>query len=319
MTDTGDLDYDILQQKLNEYRNYNSLKVCAISAGSNLTGIMFDVDRISVMCHKADFVVCFDYAAVCPYTDINFNGITKHYQSSFMQIAEEDLKYAYKDAMFISPHKLVGGPGSSGLLIAKRDVMKSWRPQRLGGGIVFFVNGKDHEFIADKEEREESGTPGIIQDIRAGLVFQLKEAVGAKTIIQKEEEFNEKIMNRLQNIENLILLGNNNLVKAAIYSFHIKSRGGKLLHPNFVVNLLNDLFGIQTRAGCQCSPMQGQSILGIDVKTTREMKDALMNGYGILRVGFTRINFNYFADEKELDYILNALEFICKYGWMLLP
>ena len=75
MTDTGDLDYDILQQKLNEYRNYNSLKVCAISAGSNLTGIMFDVDRISVMCHKADFVVCFDYAAVCPYTDINFNGI----------------------------------------------------------------------------------------------------------------------------------------------------------------------------------------------------------------------------------------------------
>ena len=162
----------------------------------------------------------------------------------------EDAKYAYKDAVFISPHKFVGGPGSSGILIAKRDCLKSWRPQRLGGGIVFFANEQDHEFIADKEEREESGTPGIIQDIRAGLVFQLKESVGVETIIKKEEFFNKKVLTRLRSIDNLLLLGNNDLPKAAIYTFVVKTKTGKLFHPNFIVNLLNDLFGIQTRAGC---------------------------------------------------------------------
>lgn len=171
--------------------------------------------------------------------------------------------------MFMSPHKLVGGPGTSGVLLAKRAIMTSWKPQRTGGGIVFFVNEQEHDFIADKEEREESGTPGIIQDIRTGLVFQLKEAVGALTINEKEHTINKKVMERLRKIENLILLGNNDLPKVSIYSFLIKSKTGKILHPNFVVCLLNDLFGIQTRAGCLCSSIFGQEILGIDLKFSR--------------------------------------------------
>ena len=111
-------------------------------------------------------------------------------------IPKEDIPLAYKDAIFISPHKLVGGPGSSGILICKQNIMKSWMPDRLGGGIVFFVNEIDHEFIPDKQSREEGGTPGVLQDIRAGLAFQLKEAVSCKTIYEKEHRIHEMVMKR---------------------------------------------------------------------------------------------------------------------------
>lgn len=126
------------------------------------------------------------------------------------------------------------------------------------------------------------------------------------------------MLERFNKIENLILLGNNALPKVCIYSFVIKSFG-KLLHCNFVVALLNDLFGIQTRAGCHCSSIFGQKILGIDIKYSRELKESLMAGNELLRIGFTRINFNYFLPDEEIDYILDAMEFICDFGWMLLP
>ena len=165
MTENGDFDYDFLKEKLDQYKNRNSLKVGSFIAGSNITGTMFDVDRLSVMCHKSGFLACFDYAATCPYNDINMNGVTYHgpqHQSHFLTLSQDDSKLAYKDAVFLSPHKLVGGPGSSGVLVAKRNVIASSKPSRLGGGIVFFVNEMEHEFLADKQEREESGTPGII-------------------------------------------------------------------------------------------------------------------------------------------------------------
>ena len=158
------------------------MKVGSFIAGSNITGTIFDVDRIAVMCHKSGFLACFDYAATCPYVDINMNGASQHGYESFAKLSQDDQKLAYKDAIFLSPHKLVGGPGCSGVLLAKKDALASAKPHRVGGGVVFFVNELEHDFIADKQEREESGTPGIIQDIRCGLVFQLKESVGSETI-----------------------------------------------------------------------------------------------------------------------------------------
>jgi len=179
MSDSGDFDYHYLEQKLIEYRNHNSLKVGTFIAGSNITGTIFDVDRIAVLCHKFKTLACFDYAALCPYSDINMNGVTDYGldKPAFMQLSQEDQKLAYKDAIFLSPHKLPGGPGSSGVLLAKKNILVNPKPQRPGGGIVFFVNELDHDFEAAKQEKEESGTPGIIQDIRAGLAFQLKEQV----------------------------------------------------------------------------------------------------------------------------------------------
>ena len=322
MTENGDFDYESLSNELCRYTNYNSLKVGSFIAASNVTGTLFDVDRIAVMCHKAGFLACFDYAASGPYVDINMNGPSKlpaKVQESFKKLTVEEQQLAYKDSIFLSPHKMIGGPGTSGILLARERILASSRPYRLGGAIVFFVNETEHEFVADKQEREESGTPGILQDVRTGLVFQLKEAVSATTIMERDEQIMDKVLPRLMAIENMFLLGNNKLPKVPIFSFVIKSKNGKILHSNFVTQLLSDLFGIQSRSGCQCSAMYGQKILGIDLKLSREYKEALMNGQELLRMGFTRINFAYFLTEKDIEYMLKALEFVSEYGWLFLP
>ena len=184
------------------------------------------------------------------------NGVSRYRPFDF-QIAADKTELAYKDAVFLSPHKLVGGPGSSGVLISKKNLLVGKHPDRAGGGPVFFVNELDHEWVANIEELEEAGTPGILQDVRTGLAFDLKENVSETTIREKEHLQKQKIIDRLLGMKKLILLGNNNLPKVNIFSFLIRSRFGKLLHPNFVTSLLNDLFGIQTRAGCSCASMFG--------------------------------------------------------------
>jgi len=133
----------------------------------------------------------------------------------------------------------------------------SRKPDRYGGGVVFFVNELEHDYIANIEELEEAGTPGVLQDIRAGLCFDLKENVGEQTIRELEHRHMERAVKRLLEMENLVLLGNNLLPKVGIFSFIVKSRFGKILHPNYITSLLNDLFGIQTRAGCACAAMYG--------------------------------------------------------------
>ena len=144
----------------------------------------------------------------------------------------------------MSPHKMIGGPGSSGILVAKKTLLFDKKPDRVGGGPIFFVNELDHEFVANAEELEEAGTPGIIQDIRAALAFQLKDQVSVDTIMERDERIMKIVLPRLLKIENLFLLGNNNLPKVPIFTFIVKSRFGKILHPHFVTSLLNDLFGI---------------------------------------------------------------------------
>lgn len=170
MTEDGDFDYLYLDAKLQEFKNANRLKIGAFCAGSNITGNFYDVDRLAVACHKNGALAVFDYAAVAPYVPINMNSITEDRVFQH-KIQESDLKLCYKDALFISPHKFVGGPGSSGILVAKKNLLFSRKPDRIGGGPVFFVNELEHEFLSNTEELEEAGTPGILQDIRAALVF----------------------------------------------------------------------------------------------------------------------------------------------------
>jgi len=182
--------------------------VATISAGSNITGALVDVDRVAVLCHRYNTLAVFDYAAVAPYVAINMKGVTPGLSDHFSTVKEPGL--AYKDAVFFSPHKLLGGPGSSGVLIAKKNILYSKKPARAGGGIVFFVDELSHEYVASVEELEESGTPGIIQDIRAGLAFQLKEAVGETAIQSREASHHRKAMARFHALgEAFLLLGNN--------------------------------------------------------------------------------------------------------------
>ena len=171
MSENGDLDYAFLEAKLRQYRGENCVKIGAFSAGSNITGTLFDVDRIAYLCHANNALAVFDYAAVSPYEEINMQGPNTYREhfTGFDIRGKEDL--CSKDAIFLSPHKLVGGPGSSGVLIATKTLLYDRIPDRVGGGPVFFVNEKDHDFVANIEELEEAGTPGVIQDIRAGLVY----------------------------------------------------------------------------------------------------------------------------------------------------
>ena len=200
------------------------------------------MDRLAILCHSNNALAFFDYAAVSPYQEINMTGPNNHRDFSYDVSGKEDL--CTKDAIFLSPHKLVGGPGSSGVLIATKTLLYDKIPDRIGGGPVFFVNEKDHDFVANIEELEEAGTPGVIQDIRAGLVYQLREQVGLETIRTLEHSIKERVMNKLSQIPNLYLLGNNSLPKVPIFTFIVKTRYGKILHPFFVTSLLNDLFGI---------------------------------------------------------------------------
>ena len=145
--------------------------------------------------------------------------------------------------------------------------------------------------------------------------------------MEREHRINEQVLKRLLALgDHIFLLGNNNLPKVCIYSFLIRTRvntesvqGWKFLNPQFVVSLLNDLFGIQSRSGCLCAAMFGQKVLGIDLNLSREFKEALFDGNESLRVGFTRVNLNYFLSDDEIEYILTAIEFVAKYGWMFLP
>lgn len=129
----------------------------------------------------------------------------------------------------------------------------------------------------------------------------------------------KKVLPRLLKIDNLFLLGNNNLPKVPIFSFIIRSRFGKILHPHFVTSLLNDLFGIQSRSGCSCAALYGQKILGINLQLSRRYKEALFEGQELMRMGFTRFNIPYFFGDEEVEYVVSAIEFICVYGWMFLP
>jgi selenocysteine lyase/cysteine desulfurase len=151
---------------------------------------------------------------------------------------------AYKDAVYFSPHKMLGGPGSSGILIAKKNVLFQKKPFRFGGGIVLYVNELDQEYVGNVEELEESGTPGIIQDIRAALAFQLKEAVSCETIKEREIRINGIVRDRFSKIPNIHLNGNNNKHKSCIYTFLVKAPNQRFLHSSYVSTLLNDLFGI---------------------------------------------------------------------------
>ena len=149
------------------------MKIGSFSAGSNVTGTLVDTDRLAILCHQNNAIALFDYAAVAPYIEINVNGPSAHRYFDYDVSGNEAL--CYKDAVFISPHKFVGGPGTSGVLLAKRSLLYDVKPDRPAGGTVLFVNEKDHVYLGNVEELEEGGTPGILQDIRTGLIFQLKE------------------------------------------------------------------------------------------------------------------------------------------------
>ncbi|MEE8396461.1 MAG: aminotransferase class V-fold PLP-dependent enzyme [bacterium] len=308
----GQIDQGQLEEELQRYAG-RSLKLGSFSAASNVTGILSDTRGITTLLHRHGALAFWDFAAAGPYERIEMNPPGEGPEGGL----------AYKDAVFISPHKFIGGPGTPGVLIAKRRIIRNTIPTVPGGGTVQFVYDGGQVYLDDPVHREEGGTPGIIESIRAGLVFQLKEAVGDRLIHRLEQDFIGRAFAAWQSSEKIKILGNRQARRLSIVSFIIQ-HGQRYLHYNFAVALLNDLFGIQTRGGCSCAGPYGSRLLGAYLGT--EDRDTLLKYSGVvsqgcegIKPGWVRLNFNYFITEGVFDYILKAVQWVAEHGWKLMP
>ncbi|CAJ2675859.1 unnamed protein product [Trifolium pratense] len=258
------------------------------------------------------------------------------------------------DAVFLSPHKFLGGPDSPGVLLMNRALYRlgSSPPSTCGGGTVTYVNAfneKDTLYMENIEERENGGTPPIIQTVRAALAFWVKEYIGYKEIEKREQLYINKALKRLVSNPNIKILGNLNAKRQAILSFLIYSttnscssteRGnvssqenegelnlwqemgnqkGKPLHGPFVAALLNDLFGIQARGGCACAGPYGHDLLNINKSQSLAIRSSVQEGYIGVKPGWTRVSFLYYMSEEDFEYILSAREFVAVYGQRFFP
>ncbi|ELU08113.1 hypothetical protein CAPTEDRAFT_90010, partial [Capitella teleta] len=321
-TACGGVDIEHLEAELKVFRGFN---ICCdrpligcFSAASNITGQMVDVDRITELLHLYGALAFWDYATAGPYVDIDMNPIY---------------------AMFLSPHKFVGGVQTPGILVAKKKLFRNTVPYcGGGGGSVFFVSDCDnsHRYLQEAEVREEAGTPSIVESIRAGLVFQLKAAVGSEFIMQREHSLTRRALEAWSPVKSLVLLGSSSLPRLPIFSFLVRHEASdRFLHHNFVCALLNDLFGIQARGGCACAGPYAQDLLGISDDLAEQYEHLLMEDsrldrthlrrqaeYSeneILRPGFVRLNLPFFMTDDELDFVLEAVKLVAEFGWKLLP
>jgi selenocysteine lyase/cysteine desulfurase len=284
-----------------------TLKIGSFSAASNVTGIISDTGAISELLHRHGALSFWDFAAAAPYVAVEMSPGRG-----------PNPELDYKDALFISPHKFIGGPGTPGVLVARRELFRNRVPTAPGGGTVKYVNPLEHVYDPDPEHREEGGTPAIVESIRAGLVFQLKEAVGVEAIREREESFIHRAIERWERNPAIEILGSHSLPRLSIVSFVIR-HASRYLHHNFVVAVLNDLFGIQSRGGCSCAGPYGHRLLGIDIERSHEFEREISRGCEGIKPGWIRVNFNYFISDAVFEYILDAVDFVATDGWKLLP
>ena len=301
----GQIDIDDLRRQLKNHQD-RQMKIGSFSAASNVTGIRSDVDAITRVLHEHGALAVWDYAAAAPYVDVR------------MKPEDDPDGLSGKDALLISPHKFIGGPATPGILVVRRELLTNAVPARPGGGTVSYVSMDDHRYIDDPEIREEGGTPAIIESIRCGLVFQLKEAVGATTIEELDEKFRARAFRVWGKNRNIEILGNLNAPRLAIISFNIRYED-VFLHHDFVVAVLNDLFGIQARGGCSCAGPYGHRLLGISAGRSRQFEKLVLQGINGVKPGWVRLGFNYFFDDATVDYIITAVDMIARDGWRLLP
>ncbi len=303
LDENGMVDLKDLEKKLSSPKYRDRFKIASISAGSNITGIRTPVYEVARICHAHDTRIFFDFAAVAPYVEIDMN---KDPETRF-------------DAIFFSPHKFLGGPGTSGILVFNENLYRrDLPPTTAGGGTVVYVGFSEQDYSPDIESREKAGTPPILQTIKAALVMDLKDRIGIQTIESIEAEYIAYFMKRLVKMRNIRIIGNSEPESCvSIASFNIVHRD-RILHPKFVTRLLNDLFGIQSRAGCSCAGPYGHILLGIDTPTSDQIRRCVLRGCEGLKPGWVRINLHYTFTRKDLDYLLRTIEFVAEYGHLFL-
>jgi selenocysteine lyase/cysteine desulfurase len=299
----GHIDAGRLAEELVRFAD-RPMRIGSFSAASNVTGILSDTDAITRLLHRHGALAFWDYAAGGPYIDIDMNP--------------QDPEAA-KDAVFLSPHKFIGGPGTPGLLVVRRDILTNRVPDVVGGGTVAYVSPTEHTYLADPEHREEGGTPAIIESIRAGLVFDLKRSVGTDVIRAHEEDLVRRAVAAWSDNPAIEVLGNVAAERLSITSFTVRAPGGRYVHHNAIVAMLNDLFGIQARGGCSCAGPYGHRLLGISLDRSAEFEQQISTGCEGIKPGWVRVNFNYFISEAVFSYLVTAVDMLARDGWALLP
>jgi selenocysteine lyase/cysteine desulfurase len=297
----GHVDLGHLEAELQRHAG-RALRIGSFSAASNVTGIVTDTESVARLLHRYDALSFWDFAAAAPYVAI--------------VMCPPD-PTARKDAVFLSPHKFIGGPGTPGVLAVRRELVHNSVPTVPGGGTVAYVNPAEHRYLADPIHREEGGTPAIVESIRCGLVFQLKSAVGEDEIRCREEDFIARAIASWTANPNLEILGNLAARRLSIVSFVVR-HSRRYLHHNFVVAVLNDLFGIQSRGGCSCAGPYGHRLLGIDIERSHRFEREIARGCEGIKPGWVRVNFNYFLSETVFVYLLDAVHLVADQGWKLL-
>jgi selenocysteine lyase/cysteine desulfurase len=297
----GRIDLQDLQRKQLLYAE-RPLKVGSFSAASNVTGVISDVAAIARVLHRGGALAVFDYAAAGPYVPID------------MHPADPETSI---DALFLSTHKFVGGPQASGLLVANRMLFRNRRPERPGGGTVHYVAGSGRDaidYVTRLDEREEGGTPNIIGDVRAGTAFLVREMIGPERILEHEVLLARRALERLGKHPRIHLLGPHDLERLAILSFNVED-----LHHDLVSALLDHLFGIQNRAGCSCAGPYGHRLLGIDRATSECFRALIRRGIEGIKPGWVRVTIPFYANERDVEFLLAAIEFVADHGRAFVP
>ena len=290
--ESGLICFDSFDKILEQYKE-RPIKIASITACSNVTGIRTDYHKIAKIIHQNGGLCFVDFACSAPYVAID------------MHPADEEM---YLDAIFFSPHKFLGGPGTSGVLIFNKKLYKNLVPDNPGGGTVNYTNPwGDHDYVDDIETREDGGTPGFLQTIKIALSIQLKEQMGIDKILAREHEINEIVFEKLSKIPNLKILAPQHKDRLGIFSFYIEK-----VHFNLVVKLLNDRFGVQTRGGCSCAGTYGHFLLHLDQNTSKGIEKKILDGCMVERPGWIRMSIHPTITNKEVLYVCESIKQVAK-------
>ncbi len=277
-----------LEKELKKYKN-RKIKIASFSAGSNVTGIVPDFHKFAEIMHRNGGVAFADFAASAPYIEMNMHP-------------ENELQYL--DAIFFSPHKALGGPGSAGVLIFNKKLYKSKRPDNPGGGTVKWTNRwNEYAYLDNIESREDGGTPAYLQTMRVALTLKLKEQMGVENILKREHQLLDKAFQAFDKIPELHILADKHRNRIGVISFYIEN-----IHHNLIVKLLNDRFGIQVRGGCSCAGTYGHYLLNVSQSESHRITKMIEEGDLSEKPGWVRLSLHPTMTDAELDTILNAVK-----------
>jgi selenocysteine lyase/cysteine desulfurase len=284
----GQVDPGAFRRLLKKFRNRKN-KSLAMTACSNVTGIETPYHAMAKIIHEYDGLCFVDFACSAPYVEMD------------MHPGEPG---THLDAIYFSPHKFLGGPGTAGVLILNNKICHNKIPDHPGGGALLYSNPwKEHDYVQHIEQREDAGTPPILQGIRAGMCIRLKEEMGVVNILKREEELLAIIFNRLSKVENLEILAGHVKKRLGIISFVVRDAP-----YNLIVKILNDRFGIQTRGGCSCAGTYGHALLGVSKRRSYEIRNRILSGDLSCKPGWIRLSVHPIMTDREIEFIMDAIE-----------